>query len=140
MSVDRLSSGYEPNFDIDAAVGRQGELLCSDIAAGIRDGSVEVKTDERALATGRVYVEYECFRLGEWRPSGIQTTSAEFWAIALGSPASVLVALPVDNMRRVARAAYAAGYRAETKRGTHPTKGALVPLNTLLLWALDVAA
>lgn len=133
MSVDRLSEGYVPDFDIDARVGRQGELFCLDVANGIRDGSIEVKTDERAADTGRVYVEYECFRRGRWEPSGIKTTQAEFWAFAIRD---VLVAAPVPNIRFAARRAFRQGFVAECKRGSHPTKGVCVPLTELLIWAL----
>lgn len=135
MTVDRLSQGYQPNFDIDAAVGRQGELFCRDIAKGIADGSVEVKTDQRVLSTGNVYVEYECVRGGQWLPSGIQTTQAEFWAFSLDN--TVLVAAPVADIRRAARIAYRLDKRAECKRGSHPTRGALIPISSLLVWALD---
>lgn len=137
MSVDRLSAGYEPAFDIDAAVGRQGELLCANIAEGLRDGSVEVKTDERALATGNVFIEYECLRRGSWQPSGIATTQAEVWAFALGKPPTVLVAAPVATLLRVSRKAWQGGGKRQCSRGSHPTRGVVVSLSVLLPWLLD---
>lgn len=135
MSVDRLADGYEPRFDIDAAVGHQGELFTQNIAAGLADGSVEVKTDERAVATGNVYVEYACYRRGEWRPSGVQTTQAEFWAFVVGG--RVLVSAPVADIRRAAQIAFKTGRKRECKRGSNPTRGVVIPLTVLVQWCAD---
>src|SRR5215475_8359534 len=77
--ADRMADGYQPDFDIDAAAGRQGELLVADVIRALRDGSAEVKTDEMALVTGNVYIECECLRRGKWRPSGVMATGAEIW-------------------------------------------------------------
>lgn len=128
-SIDRLAEGYEPNFDIDAAVGRQGELFWRDVQKALADGSAEVKTDEKALITGNVYLEYQCLRSGEWRPSGIATSSSEIWVHVIGT---VAVSAPLWQIREVARKAYQNGCQKEMMRGSHPTRGVLISLRDLL--------
>lgn len=138
MTVDRLSTGYVPEFDRDAEVGRQGELWVDSVADALAAGTAEVKTDERALLTGRVYVEFECRTASGWQPSGIARTKADVWVFVLGR--QVLVAAPTSLVLRVARRAWRAGNRAECVRGSHPTKGVVIPLTVLLTWALDEVA
>lgn len=125
----RLSDGYVPDFDIDAAVGRQGELLMANVIDGMRDGSVEVKTDEKAASTGNVYVEFSCYRRGSWRDSGIALRGSETWVIVLGRIALVA---PAEFVRSAARAAYREGRMRECVRGSHPTRGVVIPLDSLV--------
>ena len=127
MSTDRLSTGYMPDFDLDLAVGRQGELFVTNIAAMLSAGTgqVEVKTDKRIANTGNVYIEHECYQRGQWRPSGIQTTKAIIWIFVL--PAEVLVAAPVDSVRDLWRR-YEHTRTRECTRGSHPTKGVAIPI------------
>lgn len=139
MNTDRLAEGYEPNFDIDAAVGRQGELLFTRISEAIKEASAEVKTDKMSMRTKRVYLEYECMgRDGMWRPSGIQTTSSELWVYALGDSPSIAVVLPTWMIRDVGRRAYREGLAKECVIGSNPTKGVVIPLDRLLLWAMEL--
>lgn len=129
MAVDRFSEGYEPNFDIDAAVGRQGELLWGDIRAALRDGSAEVKTDEKALFTGNVWIEYQCLRKGEWVASGVSATSSEVWVHVIGA---VAVVAPCWQVREMVRQAWKDGLGKEMTRGSHPTRGVVIPISQLL--------
>lgn len=126
----RLIPGYQPDFDIDSAVGRQGELIVLDLVAALRSGRVEVKIDERAAMTGNVYIEHECLRRGRWQPSGIATTKANLWAFVLGR--GVIVAASVEVVSRVHARALAEGRLRETSRGSHPTRGAIVPLTSIV--------
>lgn len=130
MSVDRLANGYQPNFDIDAAVGRQGELLVRDVGQALADGSAEVKTDERAASTGNVYVEFKCLRRGYMEDSGIAATQAEVWAWVLNR--QVVVAAPTVVVRQAARAAFKEGRKTHAPRGSHPTQGVLLPVDSLI--------
>lgn len=127
-SVDRFADGYEPNFDIDAAVGHQGEMFWRDVQKCLADGSAEVKTDEKALVTRNIYLEYECLKQGKWQPSGIASNS-EVWVHVIGT---IAVAVPMWQIREAARRAYRAGRKKEMLRGSHPTRGVLIPLNELL--------
>jgi small subunit ribosomal protein S4 len=54
MRHDRLANGYVPDFDLDAEVRRQAELYVASIADALRDGTVEVKADEKARRTAGV--------------------------------------------------------------------------------------
>jgi hypothetical protein len=126
MNDDRLAMGYEPNFDVDYKLGRQGELFVSDVVSAIGTERIEVKTDARAEQTGRVYIELEC----RGRPSGIQTTKSEFWAFVL--PGDVIVIAKTSIVREMAMRAVLSGKTANCTRGSHPTKGAVVSLTALL--------
>lgn len=134
MTADRLSYGYQPDWDIDLAIGKQGELLAGDVARGLTEGTVEVKTDERSETTGNIYVEYEC----RGRPSGIATTKATWWAYALARR-RVLVVLPTDLLLNLAREQWRDGYQTECSRGSYPTRGVLIPVNELIPRAIVLA-
>lgn len=133
----RLADGYEPNFDIDYEVGRQGELLVRSIQDGFRDGTVEVKNDQRALKgglgkppTGRVYIETMCRYGDEFLPTGVaRQDGAEFVAYVLGD--ELIVVAPREVWHRAARAAWR-DFRRDCIRGSHPTRGVAVPLTALL--------
>lgn len=139
-TVDRFAEGYEPRFDIDDEVGRQGALFVADVADAIREavssGSGEVKTDMKSVHTGNVYIEYECLYRTGWKPSGIAITEAAIWHHVLPGP--VLIAAPVDRVREVV-----ARYRREPRnlrdctRGSHPTHGVVVPVQAFVHWLID---
>lgn len=125
MTIDRLAEGYEPRFDIDAEVGRQGEIFIENVIDAVQRASVEVKTDVQALRTGNFYVEFECRRQGEWKPSGIATTSAELYAFVIGDSAWVV---PTNLLKQLARDRWREGRVKECLRGSHPTRGVIVPI------------
>lgn len=129
-AVDRMSDGYEPRFDLDYQVGQQGEMYVAQIADAIASGSatIEVKTDERASTTGRIFVEYECLHYGTWRKSGIASTEADLWAYVVGKDTVLVV--PTWRLREVVRRVFheQPNLRSQCVRGSHPTKGVLVPL------------
>lgn len=129
---DRHVPGYVPNFDIDAAVGRQGELLVADVCRALADGaSIEVKVDDKFAETGNVYIEYACRRVSGWEPSGIAITETEIWCFVLGDGG--MLALPTTRLRAAARDLWRkGGYARECRRGSNPTKGIAVPLLHLL--------
>lgn len=131
---DRLSDGYQPDFDIDLALGKQGELFVASIADALGSGSAraEVKTDAMIARTGNVYIEYECQRRDGWHPSGIASTTAQIWVFVL--PANVLVAAPVENVRERCRTSWwRSDYRRECLVGSHPTKGIAVPVGKFVM-------
>jgi hypothetical protein len=142
----RHAPGYEPRFDLDAELGHQGQLFVARIADGLRDGTVEIKTDDRARETGRVYVEFACLRRppgareSAWLPSGIAATEADWWAFVLAD-LSVLVALPTATMLRIARQAWKVrAQRVTTHRGSHPTQGVAVPIGRFVEQAVRLGA
>jgi len=77
-------TGNEPRFDIDLRRGKVGEKYVARILNSLQKGTIEVKTDYGSNKTGNLYVEFEQKgRFDEdWKPSGISTSEAEFWAFA----------------------------------------------------------
>ena len=143
-TADRMHPGYQPNFDIDFAVGRQGELYVASIADALADGSgrVEVKTDEKALKYRRLYFEYGCKKFGGWAKSGIGISEAELWAHVIGGD-TVLIT-PVERLRAAVTRLYRTEnpyWRRECKVGSHPTVGIAIPFDNILseLFPKDVA-
>lgn len=133
---ERLATGYEPRFDIDAEYGRQGELFVSSIIDSLRSGSIEVKRDSRFAQTGNIYIEYECkSRSGEWRKSGIATSQAELWAFVLGD-SSTVVFIPTASLKELALSFWRnPKYRREETDGDCPSKGIIIPVVSLIEWA-----
>jgi hypothetical protein len=113
-----------PSWDLDYEVGRQGELFVVRIADAVRDGRHEVKTDERAIETQRVYLECQCLYRGEWKPSGIATTEADVWWHVIGE---CVIAAPTYRVREIARR-YWRTHRKDMNRGSHPTRGVVLPI------------
>lgn len=136
-AAQRRHDGYQPNFDIDMKFGAQGELFVARIIDSLGLGSVEVKTDARYLDTGNVYVEYTCQRRGVWHPSGIITTKADFWAFVLGMDTFCFF-IATDTLRRAARDKFVTNKR-ELTRGSHPTKGVILPVEWLAKYAAKLA-
>lgn len=131
-AADRLAAGYQPDFDIDYALGRQGEDFITDIIDQLRSSSIEVKTDARYGDTGNVYIEYECKRRGQYVPSGIATTKAVLWAFVL--PGDCVYVAPTANISEVALRYWRQNpdSRKECKVGSHPTRGVAIPLRRLI--------
>lgn len=70
---------YNPSFDIDFRRGLVGE----DAHKAFLFGTHEVKTDYRTAETGNFYVEtWQKPFERDWKPSGINTTEADFWVQA----------------------------------------------------------
>lgn len=129
----RMVDGYEPAWDLDLEYGRQGELWVADTAEAIRSGSAEVKRDGRWYQTGNLFVEYECRRIGEWRPSGLATTDADVWVFKLGDLGVGLI-VETGLLKEYCRELHHRGSVAEQLAGSHPTKGVLLPLAYFLSW------
>ena len=121
---------YEPRWDLDYEFGRQGELWVTDIRDALAQDAVEVKYDSIAHRTGNLYVEYECLRRGQWQPSGIATTSAKLWVFVLAEQELAVVAA-TEYLRGLARELFATR-QTEQPKGTHPTRGVLVPVSRLI--------
>lgn len=128
-------SPYAPDFDVDRARGQEAEELYRKCRTWMINGTAEVKRDDAARKYGNVYVEYECLRRGEWRPSGISITRAHTWVFVCWP---IIVAIPVSILRQVFARARPHGSR-EMNRGSHPTRGVVIPLRDLLPHAVEAA-
>jgi len=125
-------SEAELRWDITSEQGRQGELFVRQARQALVDGSIEVKTDVRALQTGRIYLEYKSLNRRGWEPSGIATCEADLWAIVLGQ---AIVVAPTSLIREIGQVAYRMGWDLgipNTRRSKNPTRGVGVPISLLL--------
>lgn len=123
--------GREPRFDRDAAIGYQGELYLDNLIQSLKDGTVEVKTDERASVTGNCYFEYCCRLSDGWQPSGIASTESALWLHVIARRIGLV--LPVDLLRPVCRVARGEGRKIRGGTdGGNPTMGVVLPLHLLL--------
>jgi hypothetical protein len=130
---DRIARGWQPEFDIDYADGHQAELFVADVLDSMRDGSnIEVKRDRAAVSTGNVYLEYRCRISGQWVPSGIASTTARLFSVAIAP--TVVVTSSVEAVRAVALRYFAdKKFRRECVLGGNPTKGVIVPVTRYVL-------
>ncbi len=129
---NRLSDGYQPDFDIDAEVGRREELWVADIRLALQEGRVEVKMDEKASLTQNIYIEDECCRRDGWQPSGIATTKADAWVHVL-LPGKFALLFSTGFLREL----YTCRGRPHScDRGSHPTRGKIIPIGSIIAAAL----
>lgn len=127
------SGEREPNFDRDAAIGYQGEAFNDALVDALVNGSSEVKTDERAAETGNIYIETNCRLRSGWARSGIAATSSAVWCHVIGGSAVMLV-FAVDVLREALESCERKGWArpVDMPRGSHPTKGYVVPWDALI--------
>lgn len=116
-----------PEWDIDRARGEEAEQLVRQMRSALAVGSCEVKRDDQAAKTGNVYVEYACLTSQGWQPSGLSVTKAANFVFVLFDM-RVIVWLPVWLLKNIARDCK----KAEQPHGSHPTRGVLVPVDSLL--------
>ena len=92
---------YQPDFDIDNRRGKVGENLVGSFVEALARGTIEVKTDYGLSKTGNLYIETWAYRNpdeSDKRPSGINTTKADFWAFA--SPGGTgFVCISTDELK-----------------------------------------
>jgi hypothetical protein len=138
-----MSEGYEPRWDIDMTLGKDGEAFMAEYLGSLvlgRTGhlTTEVKRDRQALMTGNVWIELECRRSDGWHLSGVNTSEADWWTLVLAD--RLILGIPTTSLRRVARELYdfhdSYGkwrFRSEEKDGSHPTRGVRVPIDYFLM-------
>lgn len=127
-------TGYEPRFDFDARRGKVGEELVGTILESMANASVEVKTDYGSVKTGNLYVEFEQAGQDEhWRPSGIATSQADFWAFAFPDGA---IFVGSETLREVCRELYKEGQGnigfRQGNENSNSTRGVKLPVWRLL--------
>lgn len=116
-----MTTGYDPNWDIDLRFGKEGEQFVLDLLS-IDAETVEIK--RKRYLDFRFYVETHQLpdRATEYQPSGIQTTKADYWAYVIGET-GVVVFVPTEHLKRAARNA---PKKRGGERGDNPTRGRLV--------------
>lgn len=105
--TDNPASGADYRFDLDLPKGRIAEDLLREILCGGSGTKVEVKRDFKVSETGNVAIEYQ----SRGHNSGISTSEAEWWALALSGPAydgdedkpEVIVLIKRKRLKRILR-------------------------------------
>lgn len=112
-------------FDRDLAYGKAKE---SEFVDAISNARVEIKSDQRAVRnrpTGNVAIEY----MQKGRPSGINVTTAGWWAIEFDEGKWIVVQTAL--LKRYAHKAYREG-RVGPAGDYNQYENAFVPLSWLL--------
>ena len=126
--------GYEPRFDIDFAKGLIGENLVSGLPEAIQSGTVEVKTDYRAVETGNFYVEtwqYGKPDESDKRLSGINTTGADFWAFVIPQTHCIYIIKTIHLKALVMKTRYKETRQPIINENTNASIGRLVPVKDI---------
>ena len=87
--------GYEPRFDfrIDLDYGQAAEANLIDFFHAMHGQTVEVKADR--YRNGKMVVETQQRPTGkDWQHSGINVTTAKWWAYQLAPDSFILVSVP----------------------------------------------
>jgi hypothetical protein len=124
-----MTEKHEPRWDRDIARGAQAELFVDDLVKMLKKGTgqIEIKRDAWWPHTSRLFVELECFRKGEWRPSGLTTTGAKIWLFV--APHGFFFGIATDHLRAAVDYAVKRDVRngnAQCETGSHPTRGVYV--------------
>jgi hypothetical protein len=114
------------DFDLDLAVGHEGESLVNDLLTGGK--TVEVKTDLKWKDTGNLYIETVCWSHNndEWYASGLSATKAEYWAFVIES-GTLLV--PTEILKKVVALR---GRAITCNIQPNPSKGYLIRIDDIL--------
>lgn len=133
--IGGYDKGKDADFRRDLAIGHQAELFVGDVAEYLVRHSREVKRDAKFQTTGNLFIEYESWslRMDRMVPSGIATTDAWVWVEVLPIGLhQVLLAVPTEMMKAVARQCLRERGAVPQPNGQCPTNGVLVPVKRLL--------
>ena len=107
------------SWDLDFRDGVIGESKVADL---LHLDTVEVKTDRRWKDTSNLYIETECWYVGDesWKPSGVRVSEATHWAFVLED--SVLI-IPLHRLKE---AVWEIGKPVTCNIPPNPSRGYLV--------------
>lgn len=128
-------TGYEPRFDIDLKRGKVGEDKVLDTLDALVESRIEVKTDYGVWKTGNLFIEFEKQnRDGDWVPSGIAATEADYWAFAFKDGALIVETSRLRDIVNAHKDAGAIGFRPGNSHsaGARGVKLPLAALNIML--------
>ena len=118
--------GYNPQFDFkaDLSYGHEGEQNLIDFFHAFNNGAVEVKADR--YRNGRMAVETEQRpKGGDWKPSGINVTKAQWWAYRFAPDSYVLIS--VARLKNFLRTNYSWLEKRDFASGSdNPARGFLL--------------
>ena len=121
MSTAKLS-----DFDLDLAVGHQGEALVEQLLTG--GATVEVRTDLKWKETGNLYIETVCWSHNNenWYLSGLSSTKASYWAFVLEG---TTLLVPTEVLKQVVTAR---GRAITCNIPPNPSKGYLIKVEDII--------
>ena len=125
-------TGYEPRFDIDLRRGQVGEQQTLNVIDALQQGRVEVKTDYGVGITGNFYIEFEKQnRQGEWVPSGLGVTEADWWAFAFDDG---VIFVETETLKELTREYYLSNHIGQRNGNEHSSasRGVKLPVKDLV--------
>jgi len=133
-----MGNGYQPDFDLDYRRGLVGESLVGSFLESVAGSTVEVKTDYRAWDTGNFYIEtYQQIR-GEWVPSGLNISKADFYCFA-GPTGAGFVTVPKGALIGLVRDCGRPVHMNRSSDTSRDTKGFLVSVADIVAMILQPA-
>lgn len=116
------AEGYAPGWDIDLEYGHEGEVRVAELL-GLSGKKIEVKHD-RHVHSPNIFLEtHQRTPSGYWRPSGVKTSTADYWVYVMGETFTVIP----TGVLRLAIALYGGEENAVYIHHDIPTRGILIP-------------
>lgn len=115
-----------PEWDLDRAYGEEGEDTVRRILE-LAAAQIEIKRKRRCDDIFYVETHQSPYATGTYRPSGANTTTAEYWAYLIAN-SGIVVLLPTQLLKTAALA----GEKTQERDGDNPTRGRLVSFTTIL--------
>jgi hypothetical protein len=109
LTVHKIDFRRDNKFDLQLSQALINERRLGEIFRTGRIERVELKSETwQWEQTGNICIEFRC----DGKPSGISVTQAGYWVHELLREGETLVYLmfPIERLKRLARAAYRAGY------------------------------
>jgi len=119
MTKGVVRSGFKEDLKIgQKAEGKLATILRKE------GGDIEVKSDQRAIVTHNIYVEYSY----KGKPSGIAKSEAHWWAYEISGR---FILMRIEDLQKLVERAKLEG---RTRRGGdyNLTEGALIPVEWLV--------
>jgi hypothetical protein len=120
-----MGDGYQPDFDIDYRRGLVGENLVGSFLESVAGSTVEVKTDYRAHDTGNLYIETYQEIGGDWVPSGLNISKADFYSFA-GPSGEGFLTIRKNDLIELVRATGRPVHMQRSSATSRDTKGFLI--------------
>lgn len=117
----KQSQGYAPGWDIDLEWGKEGEARVAEML-GLSGKTIEVKRDRHTYSPN-LFIETHQQRAGIWLPSGVKTSTADFWVYIMGETFTVIP----TGVLKLAVQMYSSECDAIVITHDTPTRGVLIP-------------
>ena len=116
---------YSSSFTHDLNFGEKAEDWINELFSNGKH--IEVKNDRLIHKTGNLFIEYE----SRDKPSGLATTTAEYWIYRLSELDSALI-FPTKALKQVCRNYFKQNLFLKNGGDNNTSKGFLIPLTRLL--------